>query len=494
MNRSITACVAAVALMVAGCGQVPTDKAGGSPEVITARLANPYGNLTYVPQVKAFVDAAERVSSGAIRIETVDEWGHFEPGFETKLIADVAEGEVELGWVGTRAFDLDGQTALRALTAPMLVDSYALQRVLLGGELTGDMLAELNAPGVKGLAILGGGLRKPFSVTKPMVSLADFRSTTFQSFESELNGAATKALGAKPSQTGPTGLDAGLVDGSIDGFEKQLSTVLINGTHRLAPYVAVDVNLWPETVAVIAGNSWLGSLSQQQRDWLGEAARVAASVSVDTLPDDAKSLATLCGLGLRAGRSTPAQLDELRQALRPVYDDLGRDPLTAQFLTRIERAKATLPAPAPLAVPENCTGPAPAVTTTPSASSGPPATPGGEAAAIEGVYRWTLTSAAAEQAGWPEDPRYPFPHVFTMTLRDGRWSHSVRDAIRAADYGGGTYRVETGVLQLSWDDGGAVMSFGFEADEDGNLSLDPEPGTNLEDSFVIASQPWERIG
>lgn len=491
MKIQLAAVAAGVALALVGCSPVSVDKAGGTTDAVTVRLANPYGNLTYVPQVIAFVKAAQQVSGGALRVEVIDEWGHLEPGFERKLIGDVARGEVQLGWVGTRAFDLDGRTALRALTAPMLVDSYELQRALLGGDVPKDMLAALGSPGVTGLAILAGGLRKPFSVKRPMVSVADFRGRTFQVFESNLNDDAVKALGAIPKRTKPGGLDAGLIDGSIDGFEKQLSTVLINGTARLAPYVAANVNLWPETIALIAGERWLATLSPQQRDWLTQAARLAAAASVDTLPKEADTLQTLCARGLRAASATTTQLAELRHAFDPVYTDLRRDQTTAAFLKRIERTKASLPAVADLVVPTACRGRAPKPTPTDTRPPSPTTDP--DAKAIEGIYRWNLTAAGAKEAGWPEDPRYPFPHVFTMTLRAGRWEHNVRDAIRAADYGGGTYRVEQGVLHLTWDTGG-TMSFRFTADPQANLHLTPEPGTSIEDAFVIASQRWDRIG
>ena len=131
----------------------------------------------------------------------------------------------------------------------MVVDSNALQAAVLRSELPTTLLAAADIDGVRGLAVLGGGLRKPFSVDRPWVSVADFRGKSFQTFESQLQDAAVEALGARPIHDAPEGLDAGLRDGTIDGFEKQLSTVAINGTERLAPYVAANVNLWPETVA-----------------------------------------------------------------------------------------------------------------------------------------------------------------------------------------------------------------------------------------------------
>lgn len=59
---------------------------------------------------------------------------------EQRFVRAVAAGEVDLGWVGTRAFAELGVTSLEALTAPFLVDSYALQAAILDSDLPERML------------------------------------------------------------------------------------------------------------------------------------------------------------------------------------------------------------------------------------------------------------------------------------------------------------------------------------------------------------------
>jgi len=485
----------AVALLVVSCAATGANRAGGV-QVVTLRFANTYSNLTYLPQVSAFIDAVEEVSGGGLAVEIHHEWGHFQPGYEAAVVHDVAAGDIDLAWVGTRAFDTLGSTSLQALTAPMVVDSNALQAAVLRSELPITLLAAADIEGVRGLAVLGGGLRKPFSVDRPWVSVADFRGKSFQTFESQLQDAAVEALGARPIHDAPEGLDAGLKDGTIDGFEKQLSTVAINGTERLSPYVAANVNLWPETVAIVVGDSRFDDLTPTQQGWLQEAATRASRGSLALLPDETKTLAELCANGLRTDRATPAQLAELRTALAPVYERLRTDPVTSRALDEIERLKREIgdQGAGELRVPDSCTGRAPA---RPSSTPGPTASVksvGTAARALEGVYRWELTAADAEAAGIAEDDRYPWPHLFTMTLADGRWSHRVRDARQDADYGGGSYAVRDDVLDLTWDDDGSTMSFRFVREADGSLTLTSEPGAKVDDTFVMTTHPWQRIG
>ena len=96
----------AVSLMLAGCSAAESfDKAGGSGPV-ALRMANVYGGLNLEPGVQAFVDAVDTASDGSMSIDVVSDWGSYPPDAEQQLVADVAGGEADLGWTGTRVFDL----------------------------------------------------------------------------------------------------------------------------------------------------------------------------------------------------------------------------------------------------------------------------------------------------------------------------------------------------------------------------------------------------
>src|SRR4051812_9532886 len=124
---------ASLALVLAGCGQSHSDRAGGAvtakPTVLT--LAN---FLADSEEFNAYLSEVRRLSHGTIRIEVRDSWRDGQPGLERKLIADVRAGRTDLGAVGSRAFDAE-ETSLRALTAPLLVDDYGLQQRVLSSPL-----------------------------------------------------------------------------------------------------------------------------------------------------------------------------------------------------------------------------------------------------------------------------------------------------------------------------------------------------------------------
>lgn len=351
-------------LALAGCtGAV--DKAGGAGPVVL-RMANVYSDLDYEPGIQAFVEAVEAVSDGAMVIEVVSEWSDFAPDAEKQIVADVAAGEADLGWTGTRVFDLLDITAFTPLTAPMLIDSYALQDAVVESELPARMLESLDAVGLHGLAVLGGGLRKPVAATAPLVAASDWEGVTFQAFPSNAHAEAIRALNATPTDVLWDLLDEGVIDGDIRGFEKNLRIVRINGQHLLAPYVTANVNLWPETSVVFANPARMAQLTEQQRGWLDEAAGATASDSSE-LYDDQAELETLCDGGARAAEASAAQLDELSAAFAPVIEGL-RSGETGAAIDHIEELKTSTRAEPPLRIPAECTTSAPATAPAPATS------------------------------------------------------------------------------------------------------------------------------
>ena len=103
------------AIAAAGCvarpGVVPTRPAGppirSCSDWPTPR-SDPSTGLERHPALQYFVDQVKDLSDGALRIEVASGWGdQLLPNAEQQVIADVAAGEVDLGWVGTSVFDTD---------------------------------------------------------------------------------------------------------------------------------------------------------------------------------------------------------------------------------------------------------------------------------------------------------------------------------------------------------------------------------------------------
>ena len=123
----------------------------------------------------------------------------------------------------------------------------------------------------------------------------------------------------------------------------------------IAPYIAVNVHLWPLFDVLIANPGVTESLTGRERAWLREAASDAQRISVTIAQaNTARFLNDACRLGARFRTATNAQLAALRRAFAPVYAELGREPETTMNLREIEQLRrATQPVWSP-AIPTHC--------------------------------------------------------------------------------------------------------------------------------------------
>src|SRR5215207_5129276 len=224
MRLATPVLAATAALAIAACGgsDAGKDKAGGSGSPVVLRLANTNGELDFTPAVEYFVKHVEELSGGSLRIKAVDQWGDYASDAEQRVVKAVSAGEIDLGWAGTRVFDTLDVKSFQALTAPMLVDSYALENAVIESGITEQMMQGLDDLGVAGLGVLADGLRKPIGVSRSILAPADWHGITFGTLRSNGQVEAIRALGATPAQVFAKEREEGLKNGTIEGYETSL--------------------------------------------------------------------------------------------------------------------------------------------------------------------------------------------------------------------------------------------------------------------------------
>jgi TRAP-type transport system periplasmic protein len=471
--------VAVLAGLLASCSGVatgPRNKAGGPREARVLRLADTGSTLRLTPSVEYFASRVAEVSHGQLRVDVVHRWGQYGPDAEGQEVRAVALGKVDLGWVGARVFDTMGVDDLQALQAPMLIDSYPLAQAVVNSDVGIAMLKSVAPLGVQGIGLLVNGLRKPIATQRPFTGPASWRGATFATFGSKVQSASIRSLGARPVVKFGPPLNLALDDGTVQGFEKSLFVYVNNGITVRAPYVTVNVNLWPELDLLVAHPGTLTSLDDQERSWLRQASRDATRRSFRLAGADATLVRELCDSGSRVAVATSADLAALRQAFAPVYAAIERNPTTRSAVARIQALKARLgPQPA-LPVPSGCTGTAPRAQALPADAS----------ARFAGTYRWTITRADARAKG--DEAVSDYPITTNMVLgRDGTW------LLGTSEQDTGTYTATANMLRFVWPRVGATLVFRVHADRDGTLHLTAVPPMDRGDKFVWSLHPWHRI-
>jgi len=470
----------AVMAVLAGCGSPGLDKAGDSqprhPVVLT--LANANGNTG---ELDGFTGNVWRLSGGTMRIAIKYRWRHGQVKPETGLIGDVKAGKADLGVVGSRAWDSVGVNSFRALGAPLLIDSYALQERVLRSPMIGQMLQGLRPLGLAGIGVLPGPLRKPLGMTRPLLTPADYAGLKIGVQQSLVADATMRALGATPVWFPVAGPITG-----FGGVEQQISSIQGNQYDRAGKYLTANVNLWPRPLVLFAnGKSW-ATLTPTQRRILTQAVTgdLAAETNV-VRGNERADTAILCRRGrLRFLDASPAGLAALRRAVQPVYGQLERDPQTRRYIRQIQALRQeTPPEPAP-----RC---------------GHTARLAGTAGPLDGVYQFTDTPAElqATPGTAPGDVVPENYGAWTLVLDRGHFAVTQEDQ-QACTWGFGTFTVKGDRFEWLVTDGGGIAPDGA-TDKPGEfwifrwslyrgvLSLSPVAGAVSPSPFRV--KPWARV-
>lgn len=432
--RIVLLMVAAGAALQAGCGGW-SDKAGGrsprKPVVLT--LAVPFGDSE---EVDGFAGEVSRLSGGAIRIAVRARWRWGQIGFENGLIRDVQAGKADLGVVGSRAWDSVGVMSFRALGAPLLIDSYALQERVLSSRLIPRMLSGLSPLGLVGLGVLPGPLRYPLGIAHPLLAPSDYDRLRVGVQQSQLASETFRALGATPvwfAAGSPSSITA------FGGIEQGISGILNGKLEEIGRYLTANVVLWPRPLVVFANPHALSKLTAAERAVLTQAVRNDISAETRLAVEDERSAtAGLCrGHQLRFLTASRAGLAALRRAVAPVYTALERNPQTRAAIAQIEAMRVGV-----------------------SPEARPSCAPGGSSRAargpLDGVYGETITVAQLRASG--ADPSSIVPENYgtiRLVIDRGHFAQTQEDA-QACTWGYGTESVKGDVWQWLYVNGGGI--------------------------------------
>jgi TRAP-type C4-dicarboxylate transport system substrate-binding protein len=332
-RRSALLAAAALVAVAAACDGTSGDKAGGKAEGTPIVLTLATHDRLYA--YGTFAAAVERLSGGSMQLQIRNNWRDRDADYERGIIRDVRDGKVRLAIVGVRVWDTVGVDSFRALIAPFLVDSLALERRVLETPLAMHALDRIDEAGVVGIAILPGTLRRPLGFTRALVGPKDYEAATFGVRLGGVAEATLRALGATAE-----GYVAGFA-AQLDGVELDLTTIADNGYDLQAESLTANVVLWPRIQTVIMNRQAFDALTAEQHEILRRAGREALESELARIErDEAQALAVVCEhrkLALETASSS--ELRALREAVQPVFDELERDEETRDLIAAIRELR-----------------------------------------------------------------------------------------------------------------------------------------------------------
>ena len=280
-----------------------------------------------------FAEELERASAGAVQVRFVDSWTTADNvREETATIAAVGRGQADLGWAGTRAFGCLGVRSLDPLQTPFLLEEYPVLDAVCRDDVAREMLEPLTQLGLVGLVVLPGARRKPFAFTRRLLGPRDYEGAKLRIHESLVAETTYRALGAEAVTLSVKQM-AARPDALIDGLDIQAEAL---AGWRLRGSITFNVNLWPRTIALVAGRKTYEWLGTTEREMLYQAAGATLSRALDRLVDQERRDYEALPPDVTAIYAGDDELSALRERVEPVREELRTHPETGPFLDRLE--------------------------------------------------------------------------------------------------------------------------------------------------------------
>jgi len=204
--------------------------------------------------------------------------------------------------IAARSWDEVGVQSFRALVAPMLVDSYALEQQVLTSDLPAQMIKEVGKQDLVGLAVLPGLLRKPLGVSRVLRSPQDFAGARIGIRPGEVSRQTFAALGGQAVTYVPG--DPAAVS-RLDGAELDVDVIAGNAYDRKSRALTANVDLWPRAVTLVMNKRSFDRLTARQRQALLGASAAAVAPTVKAFAQlDAQTTQVLCQRGLKLVTAT----------------------------------------------------------------------------------------------------------------------------------------------------------------------------------------------
>lgn len=337
-GRPVVAVAVLLAALVSGCNTGTVgDKAGSDEPPVELVLGS--GDAEGGPGTEVMRNFASRVadrSEGRVTVKIVWNAAGDATNAEGEIVRQVRDGELDLGFVGTRIWDGEGVRGLSALQAPFLIDDYAVLDAVLTSDLPQQMLAELPSVGMTGLGMYPDQLRHPLGFGAAFLSLRDFKGVTLRVPNSHVSDAVMTALGATPVHLSGEALAMAIESGDLAGAETSIGNALSLPT---GSYLTTDVTFYPKVFTLFAASNRYSSLSDEARSILESA---AADTFTYVLGQDLEraDIDAFCALGGKLVAAPTHDVEALVAAAEPVTRSLEADPTVASYIERIRELKA----------------------------------------------------------------------------------------------------------------------------------------------------------
>ena len=290
--------------------------AGNAQAVQEMNLAfTPPLNSHYGDGAKAFAEEMEKLSGGEFKINLKPAGAL---GGERDVLEGLQIGSVELTITSTGPVG-HFVPEVYVLDFPFLFTSYDHARSVLDGPIGQELLNDLQAQNLMGLAWAENGFRHVTNSVHPVNTPEDLKGLKLRTMENQVHIAAFEAAGASPTPMSWTEVLTSLQQGTIDGQENPIPVLTANNMWEVQKYLSLTGHVYSPALVVMSKIYWDG-LSEEQQGWFVEAGKAAAAATRATVSaNEEEGVKLLRDNGMEV--VTDIDKTQFAAAVQPAYDE-----------------------------------------------------------------------------------------------------------------------------------------------------------------------------
>lgn len=275
----------------------------------TATKAHPQGQ-----GAQKFAELVEQKSGGKMRVRL---FGDGSLGGDLQTVSALQGGTLDITVLnGGLLSNLSKDFGL--LDLPFLFNSATEADAVVDGPVGEKLFAKLPEKGLVGLTYWELGFRDITTSTRPITKLEDFKGLKLRVVQSPLFIDLFNTLGANAVPLPFPELHSALEQRVVDGQENPLATIQGMKFYEVQKYLSISRHIYNPQTVIMSRKTWDG-LNADEQAVIRQAAKESTAYQREvSRKANAASLATLQKEGMTINEIAPAELDRIREAVKPV--------------------------------------------------------------------------------------------------------------------------------------------------------------------------------
>lgn len=265
-----------------------------------------------------FAELVEEKTGGRITIET---FGNGVLGSEPEMQASVQAGFIDI-MVGPTPNLVGVVPEFMIYDLPFFYKDFAAVDAVMDGEVGEKLFSQLKEKtGIVGLAWWDNGFRHMTNKIRPINTVEDMAGINIRVIPNPLFIATWSALGTNPTPLPWPELYSALENGAVDAQETPYALIYTARFYEVQSYLAKTGHVYTPFV-LLASQRWFGSLSEEDKALVMEAAKESATFQREISRKSAEDLEQeLVAKGFQITQPTPEALAAMSDRVAPVVQE-----------------------------------------------------------------------------------------------------------------------------------------------------------------------------